>query len=279
MGLLNWTLPVAGLLWLSGGFAAAAAGLAETVPGHPGLTYFDLMKLVITDLAPATAGGATGETIVPLTHIEGKDAGTEMPETVGIDSVEIMPIPGDAARIIVLADVGRAEGYVAEVELLALFALTPAAKLLDVVEVGNDRWTGFAEKKPVLLAPGSPLIMIYSGHSNSNQSYQSTEMIFVRDSRFRLIDSILTFNERYCLFQRTQEPIVSTLPDRGPYRAVHAVVRETTKLSGEDCGDEKAPRPGLTTYQATYRWDARRQVFVASSRQLSKLAAENIKRF
>ena len=146
------------------------------------------------------------------------------------------------------------------------------------VEVGNDRFTGFQSKSPPMLAPGAPLILISSGHSNSNQSYQFTDMIFVRHERFSLIDSLFLFGESFCAFERTQTPSFATLPDRGLYRAVHVAVQQVTKLSGEECGHEKSPRRGRKTYQATYRWDARNRDFIAGSHELDTLSKANWKR-
>jgi hypothetical protein len=263
------------LVWLCIALPADATELDEKVLGHPGLTYFDLMKHVITDLAPDTK---SGHALVPFRHIEGKASKTAIPDAPSIESLDVIPIPGDPSRLLVLADLGHTDEDVAEVALLCLFALGPSPKLLDVVEVGNDHSTGFQSKSLPMLAPGTPLILIWSGHNNSNQSYQVTEMIFIRRERFWLIDNLFLFGERFCAFERTQTPSFATLPDRGPYRAVHVAVRQVIKRSGEDCGDEKSPRPGRKIYQATYRWDAHKQDFVAGSRELDALSKANWKR-
>ena len=268
--------PLLGLLvWLCAALPAGATELGEKVPSHPGLTYFDLMKLVVTDLALDTK---SGHALVQFRHIEGKSSKTGVPDEPSIESLDVMPIPGDRSRLMVLADLGHTDEDVADVALLCLFALDPSPKLLDVVEVGNDRLTGFQSKAPLMLASGAPLILIWSGHSNSNQSYQITEMIFVRHERFSLIDSLFLFGESFCAFERTQTSSFATLPDRGPYRAVHVAVLQVTKRSGEDCGHDKAPIPGRKTYQATYRWDARKQDFVAGSHELDKLSKVNWQR-
>ena len=271
----RFALLLAPLLWLCTAPPASAAELGGTVPAHPGLTYFDLMKLVITDLALDTK---SGHTVVPFRHIDGKDSKTAVPDTPSIESLEVMPVPGDRSRLLVLADLGHTDEDVADVALLCLFALDPSPKLLDVVEVGNDRLTGFQSKSPPMLAPGTPLILIWSGHGNSNQSYQFTELIFVRHERFALIDSLFLFGESFCAFERSQTASFATLPDRGPYRAIHVAVRQVTKRTAADCGDEKSPPPGLRTYQATYRWDARKQEFVAGSHELDALSKANWKR-
>jgi len=103
-------------------------------------------------------------------------------------------------------------------------------------------------------------------------------MIFVRHERFSLIDSPFLFGERFCAFERTQTPSFTTFPERGAYRAVHVAVQQVTKRSGEDCGGEKPPPSGDKSCQATYRWNARQQAFVASSHELDTLSRSNWKR-
>ncbi|WP_158814803.1 hypothetical protein [Methylocapsa sp. S129] len=257
----------------------AAADLGDTVPGHPGLTYFDLMRLVVTDLAPGGKDGAVGHQVMPFEHIDGKEAKGDPPETIALQYIETMAIPGDESRIVILADLGPSEGQVADAALLALFVLSPAPRLLDVVEVGTDRFTSFSDAKVGLLAPRTPLILITSTHSNSEQTYLSTKVMFVRRDRFQLIDAIFTFGERSCAYDRTQEPSFTMFAGPRPYSAVHVSVLERVTLTGEACDDQKAPRPSVATYQANYRWDARRQRFTTRSGELDRLAAEDAKRF
>jgi hypothetical protein len=190
-----------------------------------------------------------------------------------------MPIPGDESRIVLLADLGLAELRVDDTVLLALFALSPTPELLDVVEVGVDQFTHFRDMKPeLMLAPRTPLIIIDSSHENSNQSYDASEMIFIHGARFRLIDSLFTLGDASCAQRRAQQPSFTTLADPGPYRAVHVSVEDRVAATGAECEDEKAPRPHVSTFQATYRWDAQQQRFATPSSELRRLAAENHKR-
>jgi hypothetical protein len=116
--------------------AASAADLTDPVPGHPGVTAFDLAKLVVTDLAKGP-DGASGHTVVPFRHIEGKDmlAPPEDPVTLGTPPVDMAAVPGRADRVLALIDMGASDGNVEEAELLALVGFDPQPKLLDVVEV------------------------------------------------------------------------------------------------------------------------------------------------
>lgn len=257
--------------------AAAAADLTDAVPGHPGETAFDIAKLVVTDLQ-ASPDGATGHKVVAFRHIEGKDmlAPPEDPIILGVPPVDMAAVPGRADRVLALIDLGASDGNVEEAEVLALVGFDPEPKLLDVVEVGNDRWTGMDTDHMPLLAPGSPLVIVDSGHSNSNESYSSTDLIFLSGDRFQLIDTLFTFNESFCAYDRTEEPTYRAIASPGAYRALEVSVKETVKLSGEDgCSDQKPPPAGVHVYTGVYRWDAANGRFVAHSKALDALAALN----
>jgi hypothetical protein len=274
-------LSLACLFWLGAARSALAVDLDENVPGHAGLTYFDLAKLLVTDLAPGAEGaGAVGHAVVPFTHIEGRTQTGEPPETINLNStdVEAMDIPGDPSRILLLVDLGQQEGFVAHAELLGLISLTTAPKLIDVVEVGMAESTAFGQKtKPIMLAARTPLILIANEHDNSDESFVTTEMIFVRADRFQLIGAFATFDEKQCAYTRSEDPSLAIFADRGAYPALHVAVRARIDPTGvEGCGEqEKAPRARTTNYQAVYRWDSQARRFVTRSAQLKMLAGEN----
>lgn len=231
------------MAWLAHAAPASAAGLGDPLPGHPGVTEFDLAKLVVPDVTNGP-DGATGHKTIVLRHIDGQDAlaPPEDPITLGSDAVELMAVPGRPDRILALIDLGASDGNVEEATVLGLYQLSPKPRLLDAVEVGNDQTTAMESKRPPMLAPGSPLIAVDSGHSNSNESFNSTELIFVHGDRLALLGNLVTFNQSFCAFERTQDATYRALPAPGPYASLQVTVRETTKLTGETgCTDQPAP--------------------------------------
>ena len=259
---------------------SAADDFAAPVSGHAGVTDFDLLKLLVADLKATGKDEAVGHKVVPFQHIEGKDSTGEPSQEIKLRPLDVatMKIPGDDSRIVLLVDIGQQEGFVAEANLLALFSLTPTPKLLDVVEVGQDRTTVFVEKsRPLMLAPKTPLILVESGHNDSDEDFTSTEMIFVRDDRFQLIDAFSTLDVQLCAYKHTQTPSYAVVPDAGPYAALHVSVLQRVSPSHENCGQDRARPRRVATYQAIYRWDDRRQAFVTLSRQLKDLGKENAK--
>jgi hypothetical protein len=270
-GLLSWT-------------ATGQAGLVEPtdpVPGHDGLTYFDLMKMVVSDLTPERKDSeATAHQIVNYRHIEGKTSKTDPAGPVAIKYLEPLTVHSDGVtRLALMADLGPSDGAVAEFVLFALFDIGGRPKLLDVVEVGRDRLTGFADTPLLPLGHGTDLIWIDSDHFNSDEDFVNTELVFVRNGRFRLIDAVFTYNSKSCTFQLTEWPAVKTLADRGRrYRRIALTIPEKVELQPDaDCGDEKAPRPFVRTFYAKYRWNAHHRAFVTTSSNLEKLGKENDK--
>jgi hypothetical protein len=265
---------------MAGSSRAGAIDPTDHVAGHPTVTYFDLVKKIVTDLDSLPAHGEpTAHAIVPYRHIEGQHAKTVPAGPVAIQLLTALTIRTQGkSRLALMADLGPSDGDVTEFTLLALFDMTEQPKLLDVVEVGGDRLTGFTDKPLLPLGRGSDLIVVDSDHFNSNEDFVGTEFLFVRNDRFQLVGSLFTFDERICTLVRTQLPVIRTLPNAGSsYRRIHVAVREKLALQdgSADCGDEKVPRPFTRTLHETYRWNARRQKFEVTSSDLKKLDREN----
>jgi hypothetical protein len=277
---------VVGLLCTAGaGRAGGALDPTDRVPDHPTVTYFDLLREVVTDLdSPPVHGEPTAHAIVPYRHIEGDDAKTAPAGPVAIQLLTALTIKaGSKSRLALMIDLGPSDEAVAEFTLLALFDMADQPKLLDVVEVGTDRLTGFAGK-PLPLGRGhkggADLITVSSDHFNSNEDCVGTELIFVRNNRFQLAGSLFTFDVRNCASRRVQEPVITTAADpSGRYRKIRVAVNASVTLEPDraDCSGETIPRPLRRTYHAIYRWNAVRKHFEITSSDLQKLDRENKK--
>jgi hypothetical protein len=266
------------ILWLASAALADTVELTDVLPGHPGVTYFDLMKLIVTDIEVDPPEPPTAHTIVPYRHIEGAKARTEPAGPLAIKYLEPLNIhAGGPARLALMADLGESDEAVAEFVLLALFDMTDKPKLLNLVEVGRDRLTGFGTPALTSLGNGTDLINIDSDHFNSNEDFVVNELLFVRNNRFELVDSLFTFDVKMCAFALTEEPSVSTRLARGErYRRILLSVGEKRKVMPDAAGcDDKPPRPFTRNYSTVYRWDAHRGRFVAISSNMKKLDAEN----
>jgi hypothetical protein len=279
-------LAVAAFLSFAGASRAGALDPTDHVPAHPAVTYLDLMKQVVTDLDDLPRHGEpTAHVIVPFRHIEGDKAKTDPAGPLAIQLLTAVTLRADGKpRLALMADLGPSDGDVTEFTLLALFDMTGQPKLLDVVEVGTDRLTGFTDHPVLPLRQGSQhqsdLIVVDSDHFNSNEDFVGTELLFVRNDRFELVGSLFTFDAKLCASTRQQLPAITTQADAGRrYRQIRVAVRETLALQDDrmGCGDEKVPHPFTRTYRETYRWNAHRGEFEISASDLRKLDRENAK--
>lgn len=254
--------------------------LDDHVPGHPGVTYLDLLRQVIPDLAYNPATKQVEGHLDSLRHILGKQSQADPPDPVVLQyGVEVRRIKaGGKPRLALLADLGQPEDSVASMDLLALYDDGPKPKLLDAVDVGVDKLTGFNDKpSQISLGPGDDALVTYSEHFNSNQSYAQRLVIFVRGDRWRLLDDISLLSDAFCGFKRQEEPTFATRPG-SPYGALIVTVTETLTRTDEDCSGQKVPAPYVHTYRSTYRWDAAKGDFFAHG-DMARLDKLNEKRF
>lgn len=266
IGLL--ALPVAG-----GATAATIFPPDTPVPGHPGLTYLDLLRQVIPDLATDPGDHQIhGHMSAPLRHLAGPDHGGDPPDPVTVTLVDVRTIrAGGQPRLVVMADLGTTG--VESTTLVALYDDSRTPKLLDKVDVGLDRDTGFSEQGPLTLGPGDNALISYSEHFNTSQTYQAWLLLFVRHDRFALIDTQYALASRACGWSREETPVFSTRPDPGrPYRRVVITVREKLVRDGADgCGDDPIPRPDHHLYRAEFRWNPATRRFETRSTDLKRL--------
>jgi hypothetical protein len=281
-GFLVWLLTPL-LLSLATTIAVAAdvsfPELADKIPGHPAITYLDLAKLIVPDLAKVAAG-YQGHVVIDLRHFDGPDSSEKPPETIVNPGIASMPIRvGGRDRLLVLIDLGESEYSVADFAVLALYDVSARPLLLDAADVGYDRSSYFRDPATLAVAEGTDAIVTMSTHFNSSQGYVTSALILPRNDRFELIDTVFTFDEKTCAFERAQNPVFKVLAaSPAGFAPIEATVTETTTPGAPDCGDE-VPEPATRTITVTYKWDDAASRYVPDSDAFDKLAAENEKRF
>ena len=279
--LLRFILAFVLLPWLWTAAAAQAVSFPEfgsAIPGHKDVTYLDLARMVIPDLALNADGFYHGGLPIEMRHIEGPDSGGSPPES-SLPNAGVLAIKaGGKDRLAMLYDLGdspdSAEGYA----VLALYDVTAKPKLLDAVNVAVDRSTYFREPGKLSVGAGDDVLITMSTHFNSSQGYVITPLIMVRDDKFELVDMISTFDENLCAYRRTQDVAFQTIADGQPYAAIKVTVTDATAPSDESC-DEQPPEAQSHAISVTYHWDKKTSHYVKDSDALDKLAGENAKRF
>lgn len=217
--------------------------------------------------------------MIDVRHIGGEDMTGVLPLSVEAPRISAIPVRSDGKdRIALLINLGASDHDVSDFVILALFDITDDPRLLDAAHVGFDRFTSFHE--PALLSVGiaDDLLTTRSTHSNSSQAYATTALILAHDDRLELVDTISTFDDRACGYERTQRLDIRQ-GDGAPFSDIVATVTELTTATQDNCGDATVPEPGSRTIGVTYRWDAADQRYRPDTDAFDVLARENEQRF
>lgn len=252
--------------------------MADALPGGGSQTYEDLVRLVVPGFNNGDAAAA-GTGVIDVRHISGEDMTGIVPVSVEAPSIAAIPVrSGGKNRIALLINLGESEHEVSDFVILALFDIVGDPRLVDAAHVGFNRFTSFLEPSRLSVGVADDLLTTKSTHSNSNQAYATTALIFAHDDRLELVDTISTFDDRACAYERTQRLDIRQ-GEGDPISDVVAVVTELTSTAGENCGDTAVPEPGTRTITVTFHWDAAEQRYIPDSDALDVLARENEQRF
>jgi hypothetical protein len=251
--------------------------LAETVAGHGSVTYLDLARMVVPDLAEKD-GAYVGSVPVAMRDLSGDAEAAAAPEATSLFNAAALEIhAGGKDRLLLLFDLGQAQDSAEGYAPLALYDLGGEPKLLDVANVASDRSTYFRDPGKFAIGAGDDAVTTMSMHFNSNQTYMTTDLITVQDDRLALVDSIFTLDEQSCAYERTQQLSFSS-GTGDTYPPIIATVTDATEPTAEAC-DEVLPARATKNIVVTYRWDVGKARYMPDSDAFMKLANEDEKRF
>lgn len=275
---LSWALVIVASAAHAG--SASSASLDAAVPDTEHLTYLDLVRQIVPDIA-VTGDGYEGREIIELRHIgDDPEMAGEPPQTLGPSRVDVLPVHSDGKdRLLLMLDLGQTEGVAASYTVLALFNVAGSPTLVDAALVGYDLLTSFHDPARLSIGDGKDAVLTRSSHFNSNQTYIRTALILIRNDRLQLVDDFFTFHDRGCAYVR-DEVIDFRAGDRDArtYSDIIVTARETTEPTDLDCGDDPKPQPGTRTFSVTYRWDEAASKFVPDSDAIDRLEQENMDR-
>jgi len=274
----------AALLWPATPRAAPddpirAADAGDIVPGHPGLTYLDLVRQAAPDLALSPDDHRVeGHLATRPRRLTGDVPDRTAPDHVELGAMEAVHIRSNGKpRLALLADLGPDPDH--PLSAILLFDDSgPSPALLDVAEVGVDKFTSFHDQPPIPLGPGDDALVTDSGHETDDQAFDARLLVFVRGDRFQLIDRFSLLADSGCNWSRTETPVFSIRPRAGsPFAEIDVTVTETLLSRPDACGH--APKPITSTFIAAWRWDPAAAAFVADRGALDDLAKLNATRF
>ena len=255
--------------------AAESAELSDAVPGHPGVTYGALLKQVMPGMGKNAHGGWDSG---PVKHSRDLDGKPVKELEISFKSVDATTVREDGHKRLLLMtqENSGGSGFDAVLAAYDLDAKTP--RLLDYVDAGRDQWNGISSTL-IPLSAATDAFIAFSSHSNSNQSYELVTPLFLRGGKFHEIASLFVYGEGMCSYDRRQEAGYATRPDKGAeYNAFAITFTIETKPGESDCGEGQRPPPhSKTAVSDTWRWNAKKGAFVATTGVLDKLSEKNFK--
>jgi len=235
----------------------------DAVPGHPGVTYADLVRRAVPDLAlDPTDSQLEGHLQTLPRHLVRPSDGVTPPDplVLGFMQERRVRVAG-RRRIALLADLGQPPDTVGTATLLLLFDDAPRPRLLDAAQVSLAEDTEFGGA-PLSLGPGDDALLLYNEHSDADLSLGSYTIVSLVGDRLGLIDLVPVSSERACGWSDIESATFTTAPDLGrAYRRINVAVSATFKRTPDDCGPPPVPKGRSGVYRAAFRWNPARRRF------------------
>ena len=249
-------------------------------------TYFELIQMVFPDLQadPTQPNAAVGHQTVPVRHITENTEAAALEGNFAISNFEGRWIVSDGRPVLLLnlnlsAD-GANEGtpYAGEAALLAAFSVEPAARLIDLIDIKTDRFTGFWEKQPTFqLTSQNEAFVVSSTHWNAGENYTDLYLMFLDGKNFKVITNLLLLDTQGCGVTVKESPHFRALPAVGrKYPSVSVSVKVTKGPNPKECEHKTS---GYTRhYQGVFYWKKSKAAYECSSPQLKALDKFNRER-
>jgi hypothetical protein len=250
----------------------------DPVPGHPGLTYADLVRQAVPDLE-LKADRTEGHFRTPPRHLAGEESRGEPSEPAVLGFIEDKRIlVGGKKRIALLADLGGKQDRIEGLALLMLFddeGRTP--KLLDAADVGIDKDTGFANQAVLPLGPGDSALVTWSEHNSADLTMGGYMIVSPVGDRLALVAHLPLTSERLCSWKAIETARFAAAPDPGgPLHRIEATVTAKVDHTGQEgCNDERHPAAATHVFHAAWRWNPATRRFEPETSTLDGLETLN----
>jgi len=255
---------------------SSATTFAAALPGHPALTWGAALKTFLPDVGVATDGAIAATKAAPVRHFSPSDDDS-LPDALHVNWLAARDVvEGGRPRLLILADMDASGSGAIGFALLALIDPAPQPRLLDLVDVADDRENYLDDGAPLKIGRDSDLILVTSAHLDAGADYAIRKALFVDRDRIGLVASVQLTSLNVCGYQRTQGVDFAVLPRPGAeFATLQATVVERGKRVAEDCDPPPTDKPGLKTWRAEFRWNPVKRAFVASNKALDALAKHN----
>jgi hypothetical protein len=276
---LAWALSIATCLAQPDNMIRGSTeNLAAAVPGRSGLTWREALKVLLPDAHPDAAGAIEATKIAKARRLDSDDeVAADGPFHITWLSARDV-VEGGRPRLLVLAEVDQSLSGTPGSALLALIDMAPQPRLLDLVDVGDDRENYLDAGPAAKIGANSDLIMISSAHVNAGEEMLIRKALFVDNDHFVVIASVFLQSLKVCGYDRTQtvDFAVRANPE-AEFGSLELAVTERAKRIPEDCNPQPRGKAGVTTWRATFAWNPNKRIFATKSRALAELAKHNEK--
>lgn len=241
-------------------------------------TYFDLLRRIIPDLQvdANNADAAIGRKTIPIKRLSENTPPEALEGNIKLESFQPLWIKSDGRQVLLLdidlsaGDANQGTPYEGETNLLAAFTVQPSVRLLDVMDVKTDRFSGFWETPSRFrLTAQSDAFLVNSSHSNAGESYNDLTVLFLNRDQFETITNIFLLDTQGCGANFTQSPSFRVLSGNTKYPGVLVTVKVKKEADSADC--DRRTRGYVRSFQAVYQWNATKGEYQTTSRQLKAL--------
>jgi hypothetical protein len=262
----------------------SASDLNSTVAGTK-TTYIELIRRIIPDVQidPNDADAVIGHKTIRFKHLSDNNKPSAIESDLKLESFQAYWIKSDGRQVLLLElditaeDANQGTNYEGEADIVAAFTIQPAIKLLDVMDVKTDRFSGFYESPAVFqLNAQSDAFVVNSTHSNAGESYNDLSVLFLNHDRIETITNIFLFDTQGCNATFTETPSFRVVGGNTKYPNIMVTVKVKKDSDSEDC--DRPTRGYVKTYQALYYWNASKAEYRTNSKQLAALDSLNRKR-
>jgi hypothetical protein len=260
-----------------------ASDLGSTVPGTK-TTYLELARTIIPDLQidPNDADAAIGHKTIRFRHLSETKKPPALESNIKLDSFQTYWIKSDGRRVLLLEldlsaeDANQGMNYEGEADIVAAFTIQPTIKLLDVMDIKTDRFSGFYENPTTLqLTRQSDAFLVNSSHSNAGESYNDLRVLFLNHDLFETITNIFLFDTQGCGATFTETPSFRVIGS-SRYPNIMVTVKLKKDADSQEC--DRPTRGYVKVYQALYQWNSVKHEYRTNSQELSVLDRFNQKR-
>lgn len=241
--------------------------LTSPVSANSKLTYLDLIRLFLPDAEVDRMDSATATKTIPLRNVFGDYKDVSYQVEMQVSGVTAGWIRTNGRRQLLMTidlDSGKADFTWGQLTLLAVIDLAKSAKLIDVVDINNDRFAFLAEEQPVIAVNrNTDAYLIANHHFGSGHGYINLDLISLVNNRLKVIlGGIPTLeNDVHCGTNYEEKAFLKLLsrPAKG-YGPISVNVRHTRKADDKDC-DTNA-KALVRNHWYRFVWNRKRLAYV-----------------